>query len=55
MFPKTIIHKKFEIDLSFDMKKYTVEKVYFQESFPSINKNFILARRLSTRLSCDEV
>ena len=28
MFPETIIHKKFEIDLSFDMKKYTVEKVY---------------------------
>ena len=50
-------HKIFETNSSFHVKKRTTGKAsfFFQEFSASINKNFILAGRLDTRLSFYEV
>ena len=52
-FLSTIIHKIFETNSSFHVKKTHYEKSFisiFQEYFNSFNKIFVLARRLVTRL-----
>ena len=43
-------HKVLETNSSFYVKKRTTEKVEFQEFSASINKTFIMAGRLRTRL-----
>ena len=47
-FPETIIHKIFEVNY----RKSLIS--VFKEFFPGINKSFILAGRLGTRLSFEE-
>ena len=53
-----MIHKIFETDFSFHVKKRTTERILisvFQKSFAIINKILILAERLGTSLSFYEV
>ena len=58
MFPKTTTHKILATNSSFNMKERTTGKKIisvFEEVSASINKTFILAGRLNTRLLFYEV